>query len=85
MYKNSISTPTSTHIHNNLKQKILFILQPENGNSTQFMSEELPRALSQSEMEMIEARMAQRNERLAEKCTEFGLDVHGKVFSPLFF
>lgn len=49
------------------------------------MSEELPRALSQSEMEMIEARMAQRNERLAEKCTEFGLDVHGKIFSTLFF
>jgi len=49
----------------------------ENGNSTQFMSEELPRALSQSEMEMIEARMAQRNERLAEKCSEYGLDVHG--------
>lgn len=43
------------------------------------MSEELPRALSQSEMEMIEARMAQRNEHLAEKCSEFGLDVHGKV------
>lgn len=42
------------------------------------MSEDLPRALSQSEMEMIEARMAQRNERLAEKCSEFGLDVHGK-------
>lgn len=49
----------------------------ENGNSTQFMSEELPRALSQSEVEMIEARMAQRNERLAEKCAELGLDVHG--------
>lgn len=64
-------------MHNNQK-KNLFILQSENGNSTQFMSEELPRALSQSEMEMIEARMAQRNERLVEKCTEFGLDVHGK-------
>lgn len=48
------------------------------------MSEELPRALSQSEMEMIEARMAQRNERLAEKCSEFGLDVHGIIFNCLF-
>lgn len=45
------------------------------------MSEELPRALSQSEMEMIEARMAQRNERLAEKCSAFGLDVHGTLLT----
>ncbi len=46
------------------------------------MSEELPRTLSQSEMEMIEARMLQRNERLAQKCTEFGLDAHGIKYTP---
>lgn len=35
-------------------------------------------------MEMIEARMAQRNERLAEKCSEFGLDVHGIICTGFF-
>lgn len=35
----------------------------------------MSRSLSPKEMEMIEDRMRQRTERLAQKCTEFGLDI----------
>lgn len=35
----------------------------------------MSRSLSQKEMEMIEERMRQRTERLAQKCSEFGLDI----------
>lgn len=51
------------------------------GNSSQLQSGDdhhrVARPLQTSEMEMIETRMRQRSERLAEKCTEFGLDVLG--------
>lgn len=51
-----------------------------NGNNTQIQSDNQhqSRPLSQSEMEVIENRMQQRSDRLNEKCTEFGLDSHGK-------
>lgn len=35
----------------------------------------MSRSLSQKEMEMIEDRMRKRTERLAQKCTEFGLNI----------
>ncbi|XP_031617869.1 carbohydrate sulfotransferase 11 [Contarinia nasturtii] len=52
------------------------IKRTDNENGTQFVGDDsMSRSLSQKEMEMIEERMRQRTVRLAQKCTEFGLDI----------
>lgn len=55
--------------------KTLRMLQLENGTQFGGGDDSMSRSLSQKEMEMIEERMRQRTERLAQKCSEFGLDI----------
>jgi hypothetical protein len=59
----------------------LLFLSPQFGNETndQTSHSHQAKALTQSEMEAIEARMMLRNWHLTERCAFYGLDQPGKV------
>jgi hypothetical protein len=57
-------------------------LQASHNNAVEVAAAIKSKSLSESETEMVEARMVERATHLAEKCAYYGLDVHGEYMMP---